>query len=87
MDGRETGASMMGAYAFIAVALVLLGAVGGFMAVMSLASHRDKDPTTATSSRVARGARVVNGFHARHPGIRHEAAYRHHLHRPNDREW
>jgi hypothetical protein len=79
---------MIGTYAIAAVALVLLGAAVGFIAVISLAIHRDKDMTTATSDRLARGARVATGAHARRPGVRHEAAAnRHDLPPLTDREW
>jgi hypothetical protein len=79
---------MIGTYVVAAVALVLFGAAGGYIAVVSLASRRDKDMTTPTSSRVARGARVANGLHIRRLDPLHEAsAYRHDLPRLIDREW
>ena len=59
---------MIGTYVFATAALVLFGAAGGFIAVISLASRRDKDMTTPTSSRLALGARVANGLHVRRPG-------------------
>jgi hypothetical protein len=78
---------MTGTYLFAAVALVLFGATGGYIAVISLASRRDKDMTTPTSSRLARGARVANGLHVLRPDPPHEAAaYRHDLPRLTDRE-
>ena len=78
---------MIGTYVLAAVALVLFGAAGGFVAVISLASHRDKDITTPTTDRLHRGARVATRLHTRGPGVLHEAAYRHDLPRPTDREW
>ena len=79
---------MIGTYVSAAVALFLFGAAGGYIAVISLASRRDKDMTTPTSSRLARGARVANGLYVRRPDPLHEAAaYRHDLPRPTDREW
>jgi len=78
---------MIEAYVLAAVALVLLGAAGGFIAVISLAIRRDKDITVPTSDRLARGARVANRVHTRGPGVLHEAAYRHDLPRLTDREW
>ncbi len=44
---------MIETYVLAAVALILLGAVGGFIAVISLAIRRDKDITTSTSNRLA----------------------------------
>lgn len=79
---------MTGTYVFAAVALVLFGAAGGYTAVISLASRRDKDMTAPTSSRLARGARVGNGLHVRRPDPLHEAAaYRHDLPWLTDPEW
>jgi hypothetical protein len=79
---------MILAYGLALLALFLLGAVIGYIAVISLASHRDKDITTATRSRIARGARITNGLHARRPGVFHEqVAYRHNLPPRTDREW
>ena len=79
---------MIGTYVFAAVALVLFGAFGGFVAVISLASHRDKDllPPLRTGSPAAR--RAAHGMHARRPEpLREAAAYRHDLPPPADREW
>ena len=70
-----------------ALALFLLGAVGGVMAVVSLASRRDSDITTPAPGRLARGARTVNRLHTRGLGVHHEAAYRHDRARITDREW
>jgi hypothetical protein len=79
---------MIGTYVLAAVALVLLGAVGGVVAVISLASHWDKNVTAPPPSRLARGARVAHGLHVRQPEpFREAAAYRHDLPRPADREW
>jgi len=75
-------------YVLAAVALVLFGAAGGYIAVVSLASRRDRDMTAPNSSRLARGARVANGLHVRRPDPHHEAAaYRHDLPWPTDRDW
>ena len=71
----------------VAAALVLFGAALGFVAVVSLASRRDKDMTAPAPNRLARGARAANGLHVRHPELfREAAAYRHNLPRPGDRE-
>lgn len=79
---------MIGTYVFAAVALVLFGAAGGYIAVISLASRRDKEITAPISRRLARGARVANGLHVRRPDPLHEAAaYRHDLPWLTDREW
>ena len=78
---------MIGTYVLAAVALIGFGAVGGFVAVISLASHRDKEITAPTSSRLDRGARSAHGLHVRLEPLREAAAYRHELPRPSDREW
>jgi hypothetical protein len=77
---------MIGAYLLCAAALVLFGAAGGFVVVVSLASHRDKDITSPTTDRIHRGARVATRLHTRGPSVLHEAAYRHNLPRPTGRE-
>jgi hypothetical protein len=70
------------------VALVLFGAAGGFIAVISLASRQDKDMTAPASGRLARGSRAAHGLGVRRPEAFHEAAaYRHDLPRTADREW
>jgi hypothetical protein len=75
-------------YAFALLALFLLGAVIGYVALVSVASHRDKDITTSTSSRIARGARRTNGLYAQRPGVLHEkVAYRHQRPPHDDWEW
>jgi hypothetical protein len=75
-------------YLLVAVALILFGAALGFVAVVSLASHQDKDLTAAPSSRLARGARTANGLHTRHhQPLRESAAYRHDLPGLRGREW
>ena len=78
-------------YLIVAVALVLLGAALGFVAVVSLGSRQAKDPhlTTSPPSRLARGARAATGMHAiRHTEpLREAAAYRHNLPRPSDPKW
>lgn len=79
---------MIGTCVCAAVALVLFGAVGGFVAVISLASHKDKNLRAPASNRLARGARAAHGMHVRRPEpFREAAAYRHDLPRPADREW
>lgn len=79
---------MIGTYVFAAVALVGFGAVVGFIAVISLASHRDKNITAPASSRFNRGARAAHGLHVHRPEpFREAAAYRHDLPSPADREW
>jgi hypothetical protein len=78
-------------YLIVAVALVLLGAALGFVAVVSLGSLQAKDPdlTASPPSRLARGARAASGMHAiRHTEpLREAAAYRYDLPRPSDQEW
>ena len=78
---------MIGTYVLAAVALFLLGAAGVFIVLVSLAVHRDKDITSPTSDRLARGARTATRLHTRGPGVLHEAAFRHDLPRLTDREW
>ncbi len=79
---------MIGAYVIAAIALVLLGAAGGFIIVVSLGSHRDKDLITPPSGRIKRGARVANGLHVLCPGdVHREAACRHDHSRPADWDW
>jgi hypothetical protein len=86
--GTETGAVMIGTYLLAAVALVAFGAAVGFVAVISLASHRDKNITAPASGRLYRGARAAHGLHGRRPEpFREAAAYRHDLPRPAGREW
>jgi hypothetical protein len=81
---------MIGAYAVAAIALFLFGAVIGFVAVISMASHRDKDIISPAPDRITQGARVAYRLHTRGPGVFHEAAYRHESPRPpdrTDRDW
>jgi hypothetical protein len=79
---------MTGAYTLALLALFLLGATVGCIAIVSLAIHRDKDITTGTSDLIARGARITNGVHARRPGVLHEqVAHRHDLPSHSDWEW
>jgi hypothetical protein len=78
---------MTGMYLLLALTLFLFGAAGGVIVVMALASRQDKDITTPASSLLVRGARTVNRLHTRGPGVLREAAYRHDLPRPTDREW
>jgi hypothetical protein len=89
-SGQETAAGVIGAYVTAAIALFLFGALIGFVAVISMASHRDKDIMAPARDRLARGARVAYRLHTRGPGVFHEAAYRHDAPRPpdrSDREW
>lgn len=78
---------MMEMYLLAALALFLLGATGGCIAVISLASRRDRDIATPASGRLARGARTVNQLHTRGLGARQQVAYRHDRARIPDREW
>jgi hypothetical protein len=81
---------MMGAYLTAAIALFLSGAFAGFVVVISMASHRDKDIISRAPDHLARGARVAYRLHTRGPGVFHEAAYRNDPpRRPerDDREW
>ena len=79
---------MTATYMFAAIALVLFGAFGGFVAVISLASHLDKNLRATASNRLARGARAAHGLHVRRPEpFREAAAYRHDLPRSAGREW
>lgn len=78
---------MMGTYIIAAVALVLVGATGGFMIVISLASHQDKDLISPTSDRIKRGARVANGLHVRWPTVPREGAYQHDLRESTNLDW
>jgi len=77
---------MIVTYLLIALALFLLGATGGYIAVISLASHRD-DITKPATGRLARGARTATQLHTRGLGARPEVAYRHDRARMIDREW
>jgi hypothetical protein len=68
---------MMEAYALAAVALLGVGAVVGFLIVISLGIRREENAlsvTTPTSNRVARGTRAATGLHARVPGILQEVS-------------
>jgi hypothetical protein len=75
------------AYVLAAAALFLFGTFIGFVAIVSLASHRDKDVTTPTPNRLHQGARAATRLHTRGPGVLRSAAYRHDLPRPTDQEW
>jgi hypothetical protein len=81
---------LIGAYVITAIAVFLFGAVIGYVVVISMASHRDKDIISPAPNRLTRGARVANRLHTRGPGVFYEAAYRHDPPRPpdrTDREW
>lgn len=70
-------------YALAAVALLIAGAVTGFMALVCLGIHSEERRGTMTVDPpdcIARGARVANGMHSRLPGVMYEyepAYYRH----------
>jgi hypothetical protein len=78
---------MIEMYALAALVLFLLGAGGGCIVVLSIASRRDHDITTPATSRLVRGARTVNRIHTRGLGVHHQVAYRHDRGRIVDREW
>jgi hypothetical protein len=81
---------MMATYLVAAIALFLFGAMIGFVAVISMASHRDKDIIGPPPDQLARGARVAYRLHTRGPGVFREAAYRNDPPQPpdrSDREW
>lgn len=78
---------MIQMYMLIALALFLLGATGGGIAVISLASRRDHDITIPAAGKLARGARTVNRLHTRGLGVHHEVAYRHDRAKMADPEW
>jgi hypothetical protein len=81
---------MIETYVTAAVALFLFGALIGYVAVISMACHRDKDITAPAPNRFTRGARVANRLHTRGPGVLYEAAYRDDPPWPRDRtdrEW
>jgi hypothetical protein len=69
------------------VALFGLGAATGFVVFVSLGIRREersRTMTLVTGDKIARGARVANGIHAKRPALIHEAvAYRHDLPRPD----
>jgi hypothetical protein len=61
-----------------AAVLFTAGAVAGFLALVTLGirrEERDYSMTIEAPNKIARGARVVNGMHARQPGVLYEAAY------------
>ena len=69
---RRTAAVMIMAYLLFAVSLVGTGAAVGFIALVSLGIHREEEAqsmTGPTPDRIARGARVANGFHTRDSGM------------------
>lgn len=84
---------MIAAYLIAATAVFLFGALIGVVAIVSMASHRDKDITSPAPDRFARGARFATRLHTRGPGVFDEAFYRHDPPRPpdrtdrTDREW
>ncbi len=84
---------MIAAYLIAATAVFLFGALIGVVAIVSMASHRDKDITSPAPDRFARGARFATRLHTRGPGVFDEAFYRNDPPRPpdrtdrTDREW
>jgi hypothetical protein len=73
------------------VALLGLGAALGYVALVSLGIRREEASRTltlATPDKLARGARVTMGVHAKRPAVIHEAAayYRRDPQWPQDRE-
>ena len=69
---------MITVYLIIAAALIIAGAVAGFMVVVSWGIHREESAYSMTihpPTRAAAGARVANGVHARFPGVIQEARY------------
>jgi hypothetical protein len=67
---------MIEAYALAALALIIGGAVLGFIAIVALGIHREeaaRSMTVPTSDRIALGTRTANGFYARTPGVIAEA--------------
>lgn len=79
---------MTGAYVAAAVALFFFGALCGFVVLVSLAIHRDKDLDSPAPDRITRGARVATHLHTRGPGVFQDPAfyYRPRPQRP-DQEW
>ena len=75
---RQEGAAVITLYLIIAVALIAAGAVAGFLVVVSWGIHREEATYSITihpPGRIAGGARVANGVHARFPGVIQEARY------------
>ena len=71
---------MITLYLIIAAALIIAGAVAGFMVMISWGIHREEAAYSMTihpPTRAAAGARVANGVHARFPGVIQEARYYH----------
>ena len=69
---------MITLYLIIAAALIIAGAVAGFMVVISWGIHREEAAYSMTihpPTRAAAGARVANGVHARFPGVIQEARH------------
>lgn len=63
---------MIEVYALVALALVIAGAVVGFLVMMAVGIHREernRSVTVPTSDRVARWIRKLTGFYARIPGV------------------
>lgn len=83
---------MMSAILIAAVAVFGLGAALGYVALVSLGIRREEASRTftlPTPDKIARGARVTMGVHARRPAVIHEAAayYRRDPRSPQDQEW
>ena len=63
---------MIEVYASIAVALIIAGAAIGILIVISVGAHhemRANSFTTGSPSRIASGARALNGHYVRRPGV------------------
>jgi hypothetical protein len=61
-----------------AVALLGLGAVLGYIALVSLGIHREEASQTLTlptADKIVRGARTTMGVHAKQPALIHEVAF------------
>jgi hypothetical protein len=78
-------------YMVCAAVLFTAGAGAGFLALVALGirrEERDYSMTISTPSKIARGARVANGMHARQPGVLYEPTYyKHRQSSQADRDW
>lgn len=82
---------MMEFYAVCAVVVFATGAGAGFLALVALGIRREErrySMTIEAPGKIARGARVANGVHARLPGVLYEAAaYKHSQPSQASRQW
>lgn len=62
---------MIGAYV-VAVALLAAGAVIGFLALVSIGTHLDRNVRQPARGRLTRGARAANGISIRISGVTRE---------------